>query len=281
MVKNQLLRRDINDPLVLEVMGKVPRHRFVDDEYANMAYSDGPLPIGQGQTISQPYIVAFMTAQLDPQPTDRVLEIGTGSGYQAAQYLEKMMAAETWATWGPALAATPHPRHVSANVAGVSQTRSLQHPVFDAAFGGATAFGVETFASGATRALNAMLTARDWLDPTAAGNPAMKMPMMGMHMGLPNLLTAIPGVDAGCSVMMKNLIKKKGVASIDELRELARLWLIKLPPGQTLQGTALVHEAYIRLIGAHKPQAWNSRGHFFVAAAEAMMRIRRNTQATS
>jgi len=58
------------------------------------------------------------------------------------------------------------------------------------------------------------------LQVTAAGNPAMKMPMMGMHMGLPNLLTAVPGVDAGCSVMMKNLIKKKGVASIEELREL-------------------------------------------------------------
>ena len=59
------------------------------------------------------------------------------------------------------------------------------------------------------------------LQVTAAGNPAMKMPMMGMHMGLPNLLTAIPGVDAGCSVMIKNLIKKKGVASIDELLEMA------------------------------------------------------------
>ena len=59
------------------------------------------------------------------------------------------------------------------------------------------------------------------LQVTAAGNPAMKMPMMGMHMGLPNLLTAVPGIDAACSVMMKNLIKKKGVASIDELRELA------------------------------------------------------------
>ncbi len=59
------------------------------------------------------------------------------------------------------------------------------------------------------------------LQVTAAGNPAMKMPMMGMHMGLPNILTAIPGVDAGCSVMMKNLIKKKGVASIEELREMA------------------------------------------------------------
>ena len=59
------------------------------------------------------------------------------------------------------------------------------------------------------------------LQVTAAGNPAMKMPMGGVHMGLPNLLTAIPGVDAACSVMMKNLIKKKGVASIEELREMA------------------------------------------------------------
>lgn len=59
------------------------------------------------------------------------------------------------------------------------------------------------------------------LQVTAAGNAAMKMPMMGMHMGLPNVLTAIPGVDAACSVMMKNLIKKKGVASIEELREMA------------------------------------------------------------
>src|SRR5210317_2229355 len=58
------------------------------------------------------------------------------------------------------------------------------------------------------------------LQVTASGNPAMKMPMMGMHMGLPNLLTAIPGVDAGCSVMMKSLIKKKGVASIEELRDM-------------------------------------------------------------
>ena len=59
------------------------------------------------------------------------------------------------------------------------------------------------------------------LQVTAAGNPAMKMPMMGGHMGLPNLVTAIPGVDAACSVMMKNLIKKKGVASIDDLRDMA------------------------------------------------------------
>ena len=59
------------------------------------------------------------------------------------------------------------------------------------------------------------------LQVTAAGNTAMKMPMMGMHMGLPNLLTAVPGVDAACSVMMKNLIKKKGVASIEDLRDMA------------------------------------------------------------
>lgn len=59
------------------------------------------------------------------------------------------------------------------------------------------------------------------LQVTAAGNPAMKMPMMGMHMGLPNLMTAIPGVDAACSIMMKNMMKKKGIASIEELRDLA------------------------------------------------------------
>lgn len=59
------------------------------------------------------------------------------------------------------------------------------------------------------------------LQVTAAGNPAMKMPMMGMHMGLPNLITAIPGVDAACSIMMKNMMKKKGIASIEELRDIA------------------------------------------------------------
>lgn len=84
MVKNQLRSRDISDPLVLEVMGKVPRHRFVDDDYANMAYSDGPLPIGRGQTISQPYIVALMTQLLELKGHEKILEVGTGSGYQAA-----------------------------------------------------------------------------------------------------------------------------------------------------------------------------------------------------
>jgi len=86
MIQEQLLGagRDITNARVLAVMEKVPRHEFVPEQYRNRAYEDGPLPIGYDQTISQPYIVAFMTEQLDPKPTDRVLEIGTGSGYQAA-----------------------------------------------------------------------------------------------------------------------------------------------------------------------------------------------------
>ncbi|MCS7338273.1 MAG: protein-L-isoaspartate(D-aspartate) O-methyltransferase [Verrucomicrobiae bacterium] len=90
MVQEQLLGwgRGITNARVLEVMGKVPRHEFVPENLRAEAYDDGPLPIGYGQTISQPFIVAFMTEQLDPQPTDRVLEIGTGSGYQAAVLAE-------------------------------------------------------------------------------------------------------------------------------------------------------------------------------------------------
>ena len=76
--------RGIDNPRVLEVMGKVPRHEFVPEDLRDHAYDDGPLPIGFGQTISQPYVVAFMTQKLEPQPSDRVLEVGTGSGYQAA-----------------------------------------------------------------------------------------------------------------------------------------------------------------------------------------------------
>lgn len=75
-------------PRVLAVMGRVPRHEFVPVSKRSMAYEDMPLPIGYGQTISQPWIVGLMTTQLDPQPTDRVLEIGTGSGYQAAVLAE-------------------------------------------------------------------------------------------------------------------------------------------------------------------------------------------------
>jgi protein-L-isoaspartate(D-aspartate) O-methyltransferase len=86
MVAEQLVRpgRDITNARVLAVMGKVPRHEFVPERLRSDAYADHPLPIGEGQTISQPYIVAFMTERLEPKPTDRVLEIGTGSGYQAA-----------------------------------------------------------------------------------------------------------------------------------------------------------------------------------------------------
>jgi protein-L-isoaspartate(D-aspartate) O-methyltransferase len=90
MVKEQLSSSGygITNALVLAAMGKVPRHEFVPVELRHRAYDDGPLPIGYGQTISQPYIVAFMTEKLEPKPTDRVLEIGTGSGYQAAVLAE-------------------------------------------------------------------------------------------------------------------------------------------------------------------------------------------------
>jgi len=90
MVTEQLTSpgRDITNARVLTAMGKVPRHEFVPERLRAQAYRDRPLPIGHGQTISQPYIVAFMTEQLEPGPADRVLEIGTGSGYQAAVLAE-------------------------------------------------------------------------------------------------------------------------------------------------------------------------------------------------
>ncbi len=84
MVEQQLKTRDIYDKKVLEVMEKVERHKFVPKNLINDAYDDNPLPIGYGQTISQPYIVALMTQSLDADENDKVLEIGTGSGYQAA-----------------------------------------------------------------------------------------------------------------------------------------------------------------------------------------------------
>jgi protein-L-isoaspartate(D-aspartate) O-methyltransferase len=84
MVQRQLMTRGINDARVLAAMAKVPREEFVAPESRVACYEDGPLPIGYGQTISQPYVVAFMTEQLRPKPSDRVLEVGTGSGYQAA-----------------------------------------------------------------------------------------------------------------------------------------------------------------------------------------------------
>ncbi len=88
MVERQLAARDITDPRVLAAMRTVPRHRFVASDQAAAAYDDRPLSIGHGQTISQPYIVALMTQLADPRPGDRVLEIGTGSGYQAAVLAE-------------------------------------------------------------------------------------------------------------------------------------------------------------------------------------------------
>jgi protein-L-isoaspartate(D-aspartate) O-methyltransferase len=84
MVKTQLEKRGIKNVNVLAAMQKVARHLFVPADYVDQAYSDHPVPIGEGQTISQPYIVAYMTEVLQLKPADRVLEIGTGSGYQAA-----------------------------------------------------------------------------------------------------------------------------------------------------------------------------------------------------
>jgi protein-L-isoaspartate(D-aspartate) O-methyltransferase len=84
MVEEQLETRDIVSKAVLGAMRNVPRHLFVPEQMQNSAYSDSPLPIGLGQTISQPYIVAFMTEQLEPFAGMKILEIGTGSGYQAA-----------------------------------------------------------------------------------------------------------------------------------------------------------------------------------------------------
>jgi protein-L-isoaspartate(D-aspartate) O-methyltransferase len=84
MVQRQIMARGVEDPDVIKAMLKVPRHLFVPEAGRAYSYEDYPLPIGEGQTISQPYIVAYMTEALDLRPGDRVLEIGTGSGYQAA-----------------------------------------------------------------------------------------------------------------------------------------------------------------------------------------------------
>ena len=84
MVKTQLVPRGIKDPRVLKVMGKVPRDRFIEEALSGEAYNDHPLPIGRKQTISQPYIVALMTEALELTGEEKVLEIGTGSGYQTA-----------------------------------------------------------------------------------------------------------------------------------------------------------------------------------------------------
>jgi protein-L-isoaspartate(D-aspartate) O-methyltransferase len=88
MVERQLAARGVKDGRVLAAMGKVPRHEFVPADRRAEAYDDRALPIGQGQTISQPYLVAFMTEAIGPRPGQRVLEVGTGSGYQAAVLAE-------------------------------------------------------------------------------------------------------------------------------------------------------------------------------------------------
>ena len=88
MVDVQLKGRDITDPQVLTVMARVPRHQFVSKRLSSQAYADHPLPIAEGQTISQPYIVALMTQTLGIQPDEKILEVGTGSGYQAAVLAE-------------------------------------------------------------------------------------------------------------------------------------------------------------------------------------------------
>lgn len=84
MVREQIEARKLSNPAVLDALKTVPRHRFVPGRYETYAYQDSPLPIGYGQAISQPFIVAYMTDSIDPQPRDKILEIGTGSGYQAA-----------------------------------------------------------------------------------------------------------------------------------------------------------------------------------------------------
>jgi len=94
MVADQLRARDIADPRVLAAMARVPRHEFVEPSLRRRAYDDAPLPIGHGQTISQPYIVALMTQLLELKGSERVLEVGTGSGYQAAVLAE--VAAEVY-----------------------------------------------------------------------------------------------------------------------------------------------------------------------------------------
>src|SRR5688572_23731597 len=88
MIETQIVARDVRDAAVLQAMRRVPRHLFVPDDLRPFAYDDRPLPIGRGQTISQPYIVAYMTEALQLTPAHTVLEIGTGSGYQAAVLAE-------------------------------------------------------------------------------------------------------------------------------------------------------------------------------------------------
>ncbi len=101
MVREHLLTRGIKDPRVLQAMTKVPRHLFVDSALADRAYDDEPLPIGERQTISQPYMVAFMSEALELTGRERVLEIGTGSGYQTAILAELCLNVFSIEKFGP------------------------------------------------------------------------------------------------------------------------------------------------------------------------------------
>ena len=122
MVATQLRARGIRDERVLRAMASVPRERFVSEDQRAYAYADGALPIAAGQTISQPYMVARMTELLDPQPGDRVLEIGTGSGYQAA-ILAILGAQVTSIERRPELAATARERLARIGLGGAVQIR--------------------------------------------------------------------------------------------------------------------------------------------------------------
>ena len=101
MVREHLMDRGIKDPRVLQAMTKIPRHRFVDSALADRAYNDEPLPIGERQTISQPYMVAFMSEALELTGGERVLEIGTGSGYQTAVLAELCLNVFSVEKFGP------------------------------------------------------------------------------------------------------------------------------------------------------------------------------------
>jgi protein-L-isoaspartate(D-aspartate) O-methyltransferase len=101
MVNSQLITRGIRNPRVLAAIRRVPRHRFIPSHLWDQAYNDYPLPIGEDQTISQPYIVALMTEILEPREADRVLEIGAGSGYQAAILAELVAQVFTMDRVGP------------------------------------------------------------------------------------------------------------------------------------------------------------------------------------
>ena len=96
MVEEQLVPRGVSDPAVLGAFRKVPREKFIDPQYQKLAYIDAPLMIGEGQTISQPFTVAMMTQLLELKPTDKVLEVGTGSGYQAAILGEIVREGRVW-----------------------------------------------------------------------------------------------------------------------------------------------------------------------------------------